>query len=227
LSTPDLQLETLFVLDHDGRIVATREPGGTRGPMFALIRSATRCAWAVRADAPAALARELDRLARQEPPASDLASEPVQADAYRALVGGDVTFGPAFAFPPLGTGQGEVVEIRSEDLLAHHFRGWIPGEIEAGREPVFAVVEAGHPVSICFCARRSAVAAEAGVETAPAFRGRGYGARVTAAWAAALRASGLLPLYSTSWKNQPSLAVARKLRLVAYASDWSLEGEPT
>ena len=32
-----------------------------------------------------------------------------------------------------------------------------------------------------------------------------------AAWARAVRASGLIPLYSTSWNNKASLAVARKL----------------
>lgn len=80
----------------------------------------------------------------------------------------------------------------------------------------------GYAVSVCFCARRSEVAAEAGVETAKTFRGLGYGPRVTAAWAMAIRSMGLIPLYSTSWSNKASLAVARKLGLVAFASDWSL-----
>jgi hypothetical protein len=33
-----------------------------------------------------------------------------------------------------------------------------------------------------------------------------------------------MPLYSTSWANAPSLAVARKLGLRAYATNWSIEG---
>jgi hypothetical protein len=45
---------------------------------------------------------------------------------------------------------------------------------------------------------------------------------VTAAWAAAIRASGRTPLYGTSWTNTASLEVARKLGLVVFASDWSL-----
>jgi predicted GNAT family acetyltransferase len=85
-----------------------------------------------------------------------------------------------------------------------------------------AVLEGGAPVSICFCARSSEVAAEAGLETAAAFRRRGYGSCVTAAWAAMIRASGRIPLYSTSWTNEASLAVARTLELLAYASAWSV-----
>jgi predicted GNAT family acetyltransferase len=114
------------------------------------------------------------------------------------------------------------VVVEDERLLERNFRGWVPGEIAAGRSPVLAVVEDGVPVSVCFCARRSDVAAEAGLETAEAFRGRGFGPRVTAAWALSIRASRRVPLYSTSWTHHASLAVARKLGLVAYASHWRL-----
>jgi len=51
-----------------------------------------------------------------------------------------------------------------------------------------AVKEDGHAVSVCFCARRSEKAAEAGLETAEAYRGRGFGPQVTVAWALAVRA---------------------------------------
>jgi len=86
-------------------------------------------------------------------------------------------------------------------------------------------VEDGAPISICFCSRVSEVAAEAGVETAPECRGRGFAGLATAAWAAAIQASGRTPIYSTSWSNGPSLAVARKLGLVACASYWNLSAK--
>jgi predicted GNAT family acetyltransferase len=132
------------------------------------------------------------------------------------------TAGPAFSFPAIVELPDDVVTIQDERLLDHNFRGWVPGEIAAGRSPVVALIEDGHPVSVCFSARSSEVAAEAGVETAEAFRGKGLAARVTTAWALAIRDSGRIPLYSTSWTNSASLAVARKLGLVAYASGWSL-----
>jgi predicted GNAT family acetyltransferase len=130
--------------------------------------------------------------------------------------------GPSFTFPQALPFAGEIVRVEDERTLAPHFQGWVVGEISEGRAPVVAVVEDGIPVSICFCARSSEAAAEAGLETAVGFRGRGYAARVTAAWAVAVRASGRTPLYSTSWLNLASLAVARKLALVMDATSWSL-----
>jgi hypothetical protein len=130
--------------------------------------------------------------------------------------------GPAFRFAELFAGPEDVIVVEDERLLQRHFQGWVAGEIAAGRAPVMAVLEGGAPVSICFCARSSEVAAEAGLETAAAFRRRGYGSCVTAAWAAMIRASGRIPLYSTSWTNEASLAVARTLELLAYASAWSV-----
>jgi hypothetical protein len=222
MSTPKLHLETSFVLDAAGRIASTREPQATPGPVFALVRGTTSCAWAVRADVGEAVADELNRLAREEPPVLELRQAPVHADRYLSLLGGRVQSGPAFTFPQAITQGAGVGVVEEEQLLERHFRGWVRGEIAVGRAPVMAIVEHGYPVSVCFSARRSSVAAEAGVETAAEFRGRGFGSRVTVAWALAVRASGRTPLYSTDWSNEPSLALARKLSLVAYAADWNV-----
>ena len=228
MTTPDLHLRTLYVLDGRGRITAVREPGryphGHYPPsVFCLVRGAGACVWAVRADVPDDLAGEVDALARDEPPTPDLRAPLRHAKRYASLLGGKVRSGPAFSFPDELPDTGEdVVLIDDEAPLERHFQGWA-AEIP-GRSPVVADLEDGHAISVCCCARRSDVAAEAGLETAAAFRGRGFGTRVTAAWALAIRASGRTPLYSTSWENHASLAVARKLRLQAYASNWSVDG---
>lgn len=221
MSTPDLYLQTLFSLDDRGRIIGTREPDESQGPLFSLIRGRSGCTWAVRSDVPRDVAMELDALAREEPPVSDFGDGPVHADQYLALVEGAVYSGPAFTFPEEITRPDGTVLIEDVRLLEHHFSGWDSSEIPAS-SPIVALIEEGHAVSVCFCARRSDVAAEAGVETAVEFRGRGLAPRVAAAWALAVRASGRVPLYSTSWDNEASLAVARKLGLVAYASSWSI-----
>ena len=138
-----------------------------------------------------------------------------------SLVKGEVDSGPAFSFTEVIAPPSNIVLVDDLQLLEHNFTGWKADEIPE-RLPIVAVMEDGHAVSVCFCARRSDMAAEAGLETAMAFRGCGLGPRVTAAWALAIRASGRIPLYSTSWSNDASLAVARKLGLVAYAGAWSL-----
>ncbi len=221
MSTPEIHLRTLYLLDGAGRIRGTLEPDPEPGPKFALVRGRSSCAWAVRADVPPEVAAELGALAAEEPPVAEFREAPVHAERYRALVGGEAYFGPAFTFPKTIDKPDDTVFVTALPLLARHFSGWTAEEI-AGRLPITGVVVDGAAVSVCFCARRSDTAAEAGLETAAVFRGRGLGTQVTAAWALAVRASGRAPLYSTSWKNGASLAVARKLGLVVYASGWSL-----
>jgi len=233
-ANPQLQLETLFCLNSRGRIISTREPQPSPSPSFMLIRGASTCAWAVAADVDDERASALAALAAQEHPSTAWDQPPRYAQRYQDLLPrGAVRWGPAFAFPQHVEATGDsfldVVAVDDEALLESHFSGWVAGEIAAGRGPVMAVSEGeragGHAVSICFCARRWTEAAEAGVETAAAFRGRGYAPRVTAAWANAVRSIGLTPIYSTDWSNRASLAVARKLQLIPFAIDWSLSGE--
>ncbi len=235
MASPLLQLETLFIFDAERRITGTREPFGTRGPLFVLIRSSTAVAFAARSDLPSPLAEELSALAETEPPTEALRAPPLHAERYLSLLadrlapGQDLRVkaaqsdGPAFTFPvELMPADDDVQPILEEERLDQRFGSWMPGEIAGGRAPVLGVVRDGSPVSICFCARSSERAAEAGLVTLEQHRGEGLGPRVTAAWALSLRASGRIPLYSTTWSNAASLAVARKLRLAPYASDWSL-----
>lgn len=168
MTTPTLHLETLFVLDGQGRILHTREPGAAPGPLFFLARGETSCAWAVHADVPPPLAQQLTDLVQQETPAPDLRAAPIYAARYRSIlepVAGASLYpsgGVAFAFPKTLRQPTGVVPVTDEQLLSHNFSGWEPGEIEAGRGPMWAVAEAGIPISICFCARSSEQAAEAG-----------------------------------------------------------------
>jgi hypothetical protein len=228
--TPDLQLRTLFsqrplareLIDSHRRITKPTEPNSRSAPFFVLIRGTSDVTWGVRKDVPENIAYELDRLASEEPPVRDFQAPPLHADAYLSLVGGQILSGPAFGFPDEIAQSTDIALIDRLDLLERHFSGWIAAEI-SWCAPIVAVIDGGYPVSVCFCATRdSAPAVEAGLETAAAFRGRGLATRVTAAWACKIRTSGRIPIYSTSWSNTASLAVARKLGLIQYASDWSL-----
>ena len=223
MSTPELCLRTMYVFDEVGRIVSTRPPSPGRGPAFILVRGRSACAWAIHRAVESSIAGELDRLARDEPPISDLRTPPVHADRYVSLVRGELSAGPAFTFPETLPTPGETETIDDLWQLEASFTGWAADEIPDA-SPIVGVMVDGRAVSVCFCARRADFAAEAGLETAPAFRGRGLAPRVAAAWALAMRASGRTPLYSTSWTNDASLAVARKLGLIPYAATWSLAG---
>jgi RimJ/RimL family protein N-acetyltransferase len=128
----------------------------------------------------------------------------------------------AFAFPDVIPVPADIVAVDDEAWLARRFPGWRAGDLRTGRAPLVAVCQDGHPVSICCCARSADAAAEAGVETAEAYRGRGYAARATSGWALAVRASGRIPLYSTHWTNRASLALAARLGVQAYASGWNV-----
>lgn len=220
-------LDLGFVLASEHRIVTTREPVAQPAPSFVLVRDATSRTWAVGAHVTPDLAAALDALATDESPAADPTLAPHHEARYRELLGDKVTFGPNFRFPDrLDEPAHPIAVIDDEEPLAHHFRGWVRGEIAAGCAPVMAIVIDGKPVSVCFSARSSPTAAAAGVETAAPFRGRGYAAAVTAAWGRAIRASGRTPFYGTWWTNAASLANARKVGLIAYGSSWRIDGEP-
>jgi hypothetical protein len=134
--------------------------------------------------------------------------------------------GPAYHFPdqnvevPLAS---EAIALGPNDglLLDPAIRDWAP-ELGA-RQPCLALVRDGRAVAICACSRRTSRAAEAGIETAPSYRHQGYGAAVVSAWGAAVRDMGLLPLYSTSWDNVASQGIARRLGLVQYGIDVSVD----
>jgi predicted GNAT family acetyltransferase len=118
---------------------------------------------------------------------------------------------------------GDAVQLTEANVsLAGDTYPWLVTEL---REwwPCFAVVRDGAAVSVCFSARIGSLAAEAGVDTRPDHRGRGFAANVTAAWAAAIQVSGRIPLYSTSWDNLASQGVAHRLQLTLFGADasWS------
>ena len=82
----------------------------------------------------------------------------------------------------------------------------------------------GQIVSICHTPRDSPAGAEAGTWTSPAFRGNGYAAATTAAWANLMRRRDDRPLfYSTADANSSSQRVAARLGLAAIGWIWALQ----
>jgi RimJ/RimL family protein N-acetyltransferase len=219
-----IQVDTLFTHDAKGRMVRVNEPDGKAAPRFFLGRTAKGKVWRFRHDIDDALARELESACRREADGDDFAVPPHGATPYEELLARAARIerrwaGPAYRFPEkLPTSSGTVaITPENIDLLRPHLEDWL-GDI-AFRQPAIACIVNGSAVSVCCSVRILPVADEAGVDTAEAFRGRGYASRVVSAWASAVRTAGRIPLYSTSWENRASLAVARKLGLVRFGTD--------
>jgi RimJ/RimL family protein N-acetyltransferase len=229
-----LQVEALFTHDTAGRIVAINDPDGGPAPRFFLGRTRSGNLWRIRHDLPETTAVQLDTLAAAEPVRDDLRTDPHHMMAFLEVLRADreiqsIVSGPAYRFPDaLPVMPAAVTRITGSNLhlLAHlQQMGWdlgiLAGQLERW-EPMVGLAEGDAAVSLCSSARLTERAAEAGVQTLEAYRGRGYAPAVVTAWAHAIRASGRVPLYSTSWENLASQAVAGKLGLVQYGTDLSL-----
>jgi len=223
-----LHLESLYRLDPRGRLRALNDGSGQRPPRLVVVLAPGVRRSLVRDDLDAALVARLAKVVEREPPPGSLARAPAQRDSLVALLDSvepvQRTFcGPAYVLPPTAPaacGRARVLAEADRDMLEAHFPGWAR-DFEASR-PLAAVIDQGVAVSICGCARRRTRAVEAGVETALAWRGRGFARAATAAWATALRELGCVPLYSTEWSNIGSQRVALALGAQQYAVDFNV-----
>jgi len=209
-----LHVEALFTHDANNRLLRGNEPSGAEAPRFFLGRTA---------DGPVIRFRhDVDDETRHALEAAALESEANVARFEEILARSapvrNTWLGPAFSFPESSESI-DVVHVTNDNaqVLEAFLRDWI-ADVRIG-QPLFATLVGGHAVSVCCTVRRTSDAHEAGVETVPAFRGHGYAAQVVAAWARAVREGGQTPLYSTSWQNEASCAVARKLGLIQFGSD--------
>lgn len=219
--------QSLYQMDSKGRIVRVREPEPDPPPRFTLTRTGHGHIALVRHDVPAGIAALLLGLADREPPLDDPLQPPAQLEGYIAALSKlravqRTCAGPAFVLP---RGQGVslgTTRISKENgtLLERHFP-WTFRQLQV-RSPVWAVVEDGAAVAICYAAREPSLGIEAGVFTVEGWRGRGYAQRVVASWAHDLWEQGRVPLYSTWWENTASLRIAERLGGVLFAVDFSL-----
>lgn len=230
--TVELHVDALYERDAAGRIAGVRG-GGAPAPLFHLVRSVEGNRWLVGATLPPAARSTLEALAAAEPRPRALAEmehgPPACRGAVLALlasvtpVGGEYR-GPAYMFPE-APGLSSAVEVLGQpsDARPHAGLAWLAAFRDEDRPVVVARDATGTAVAVCHSARLGPASAEAGLEVAVAFRGRGLGVAVARGWATAVRAGGRVPLYSTSWENDASRGVARRLGLEAYAEDWHVD----
>ena len=218
-----LHIEALFVHDAEQCMVRVNEPNGALAPRFFLGRTSDGIITRVRYDIGQSVREELEAAAAEvalsQQPDSPIDPTPFEAILARSAPVQNTSTGPAFSFPRElpPTTDVAVVTGSNAHVLEALLAPWIPDV--AASDPLFALTIDGNAVSVCCSVRQTLAAHEAGVETAPAYRGRGYAVLVAAAWAQAVRGLEREPLYSTSWQNAGSRAVARKLGLIQFGSD--------
>lgn len=218
-------IAALFAHDDQGRMTYVNEPGGGRAPRFFLGRTGDGVEWRVREDLDdPSLLHDLQALAERDRRVDDDPLQPEPSAPYEQLLSAfgpiqNVWTGPAFCFTSqlVRSARTILVTEANASVLAPHLEPWLADV--AQHRLLFALVVHGEAVAICGSVRTTSLVHEAGVETVAAFRGHGYASEVVAAWARAVREIGAAPLYSTSWANVASRAVARKLGLRLFGTD--------
>jgi GNAT superfamily N-acetyltransferase len=231
LELMDIHIRALFTHDNRSRLLFVNEPDSAVIPASRLFLGRMRAGnvWRFRADLPEKICDELNRLCADEPTVGTEFNEPPrhlenyvrlleQHAPVRDVSGGGLSYRfteyemPSKRLPAVTEKNAEVLQGGFEKLI-EELPAW---------QPFVALVEDNQAVSVCRSVRITPEAHEAGVETLPDFRGKGYAKDVTAEWARLVQAAGAIPLYSTSWENVASQAVARKLNLKCYGVSFGI-----
>ena len=232
LELADVHLDLLYERDEAGLLLRSRDPE-VRAPLLHLVRTTEGNRWRLAAALSDEQRRVIEDALIAEPVLRDLSEmegrAPILAGVRqmlgRELGQGEEGRGPAFWFgesPRIADGSSEIVEggpgVRTVPELA-----WVSSATPAMQPLSVVRNSSGEVVAVCHSARSTPMAAEAGVETAQEYRGRGFAGAAVLGWAAAVQAEGRLPVYSTRWVNQASRSVARKLGLIMFGEDVAFE----
>ena len=225
LELMQLHVEAEFTHDAAGCLVSTNEPTPSPAPRFFLGRTSLGFIRGYRHDVSVERRRALEAAIRRlETHASDI-DRPIDPTPFEKILAEDApvehtSVGLAYRFPHALQPEpaSRILREPADAALLHPLLApWAP-DIQSSA-PLVALIVDGQAVAVCGSVRIAPRAHEAGVETAAPFRRHGYGRAVVAAWASAVRALGVEPLYSTTWQNTASRAVARALGLVSVGSD--------
>jgi hypothetical protein len=234
-------LTTGFVFDEAGRIVRNADPDRGAAPRLYIGGSDTGNRSCLRADVGAATARAIQRLLDDEPPLDTPDRAPKHFDDYVALLAGEAPIerhgtGVNYCFPPDFGYDHDVDTVGSHALPAELARlGLTPdrelpaplraiGFSTVGRlwAPWCVALHDGEIASLVETVRIGPAGAEAGVNTLPELRGRGFAAAATAGWAMSPSLGGRTRFYSTSATNRSSQRVAERLGLRYIGASFSL-----
>jgi hypothetical protein len=217
-------VEAEFTHDAQGCLLRVNDAGAAPAPRFFLGRTAEGSLLRFRYDLAQDTRHALQAAVESHARLGQRFDAPIDPAPYQKILARltpvERTWtGPAFSFPnelPMPAGVARIGE-ENAHVLHPFFEEWLPDVRLC--QPMFALTVDGQAASLCCSVRQTSMAHEAGVETAAQFRGRGYASRVALAWARAVKDAGRIPLYSTSWTNDASRGVARRLALTLIGND--------
>jgi len=221
--------DVLFAMDATSRLTSLNEPDAEGAPRLFLARGRTSMRIWLGTDVPRAMGDACRALVADLPLWDGCEPDGSLFEPLRAALSAETpvtaeTRGPAFRFGPRVEVPHVADPVIVDGASAHLLERFFPytRSVLAWRAPVVGVVVDGAIVSACYTARHRPAACEAGVATEEAYRGRGFGALVVSAWCDAVQREGRRPLYSTTWDNEASRAIARTLGLIPYADTLAL-----
>jgi hypothetical protein len=213
-----LQFASAFVLNAEGRLVFHNDPDRSRAPLVAISGCAERCICALRDDVAGREAEEVLRMVAEGAP---FAEDALTIDHVARIFGrtkDDGSAGLVWPLPHTTVYPSDAALVRSGttegDALLRRLEkdGMPPSLVEIGFlsvadfwAPWSALLMGGEVAAIGFSARLGDEAADLGLVTLPAFRGRGLGAAATAAWAAPSRCCHANPVLQHN-RHEPVLA---------------------
>jgi len=236
-----LHVETSYVFTDTGRIARIADPDRGPGPRF-VVRGSADCNVAfVRHDVGEATACALLDLAAREPPLAPSDGAPAHADRYVELLEAEAPVvdsgkGLCYWFPHDFAYEHDVLLVTSDTPRAERERlgagpdRFLPepfvelGFSTVGKlwEPWCFALHDGEIASMVETVRVGPRGAEAGVNTVPSLRGRGFAAAATAGWATLPSLAGRTLFYSTAATNRSSQRVTERLGLRFLGASFSV-----
>ena len=222
----ELRPELLYRCTPEGRLVGVGDPcdpSNESAPDFYICYRRGTFIYRFRRGLPRPLERELISMLRRLPHPRSKHDERFEGMVLRlaaeAGTRGRMQFGPIFYVPACR--RSTLAAVRLDAGGCYRLRGrfrYLDGKLGLV-QPCMARLVGNYPVSICRTVRKTSAAFEGGVETMPSHRRKGYGLDVVASWASGVWREGRVPCYSTTWSNQASLSIARRLNMVHFATE--------
>jgi hypothetical protein len=211
-----LELETLWITDNDGRMVRARTSEDRPAPTLTVVRGDSQLVWAAGRSVTAPVLDEIAQVLdgeRSETPAGN-GWRPAASDRLLAVLGkhasGREERGPSFVLTETPERVSGIDCWTSARIDVDDLRGLMREEDRCSLVAPWAVAVAdGSVAAVCETARSAPTSVEAGVWTYEPFRRRGFGAAAVATWSSLVNER--IVFYSTTFDNVASQRIAQSL----------------